>query len=158
MINTLLKILFTVIIGFSIGAWSFFKKDPECVHIYYDKSNDPQYNIGKIYATYLQNLMGHFPKYQQIVSPVEYYKKGDLEKCKANFYIGSYFQNNIPIDFLDDYKTTTKNFAWMGYNIWQLEKNIFSNIFGYQYSHITTLDREHLDKNNHPSLVIWLYW
>lgn len=146
-----IKFLLLIATLLCLPGWSFFKKSPECVHIYYDKSTDTNYNIGKVYATYLQNLLGHFPQYQQIVSPVELYKKGDLEKCKANFYIGSYFQNNIPADFLKDYAVTQKQFAWMGYNIWQLDESVFENIYGYNYSHITTLDRDHLDSNQQPS-------
>lgn len=138
----------------AFNLWNFlFEKEEitKCVHIYYDKSESPEYKIGKVYSNYLQNLMGHFPEFQQIISPVEYYKKNDLEKCQANIYIGSYFQNKIPKDFLEDFKTTKQNFAWLGYNIWQIEEEWLKTNLEHSYSHITTLDRNTLDTNKQPS-------
>ncbi len=88
---------------------------PPCVNIYYDRSPDKTYWMGKTYVTLLQNLLRHFPKYQQIVSPIEFYKKGDIEKCHATIYIGSYFNNAIPTDFHADF-ITTKN-KWRGWVI-----------------------------------------
>ncbi len=137
----------------ALSLWPFASEaeQKKCVHIYYDKSENPEYKIGKVYAVYLQNLMGHFPEFQQIISPVEYYKKNDLEKCQANIYIGSYFQNKIPKDFLADFKVTKTNFAWLGYNIWQIDEEWLKNNLEHSYSHITNLDRNNLDKNQQPS-------
>ncbi len=39
--------------------------------------------------------------------------------------------------------------AWLGYSIWQLGEE-FEKVFGYRYSHLTTLDREHLDGKGRP--------
>ncbi len=83
----------------------------ECVRVYYDKSAQADYWMGRTYSIFLQNLLGHFPEYQQIVSPIEYYEKGEIETCRATIYIGSYFENQIPQAFLEDYATTTKNVA-----------------------------------------------
>ncbi len=122
-----------------------------CVNIYFDKSKEKTYRLGKTYSIYLQNLMGHFPEFQQIISPVEQYRAGDIEKCVATFYIGSYFDNLIPDAFIQDYKKTKKNFAWIGYNIWKVEKEFLEQTFGYQYSHLTTLDTTKLDEKNRPT-------
>lgn len=121
-----------------------------CVNVYFDRSTDKTYWMGKTYATLLQNLLGHFPEYQQIVSPIEMYKKGDIDKCVASIYIGSYFNNAIPTAFHEDYVKTKTNVAWLGYSIWQLGQD-FEKIFGFQYSHLSTLDRENLDANKKPS-------
>lgn len=121
-----------------------------CVNVYFDRSQDSKYWMGKTYATFLQNLLGHFPQYQQIVSPIELYKKGDIEKCAATIYIASYFENKIPSDFYDDYVNTKKNVAWLGYSVWGLGDR-FENIFGYKYSRLTTLDRKNLDSLGRPS-------
>ncbi|WP_413560868.1 DUF2334 domain-containing protein [Bdellovibrio sp. HCB209] len=121
-----------------------------CVNIYYDKSPDSSYWMGKTYATFLQNLLGHFPEYQQIVSPIEAYKKGDLDKCAASIYIASYFDNNIPQDFLKDYVSTKSNVAWLGYSTWKLNDD-FEKIFGYKYDHLSTLNRSQLDYKARPS-------
>lgn len=128
-----------------------------CVNVYFDRSNDKTYWMGKTYANFLQNILGHFPKYQQIVSPIELYQKGDIEKCHATFYIGSYFNNQIPAIFLSDYAVTKKRVAWMGYSIWQLGET-FEKIFGYKYSRLTTLDRERLDTTGRPSYFKFIHY
>lgn len=121
-----------------------------CVNIYYDRSPDANYWMGKTYATFLQNLMGHFPEFQQVVSTVESYKKGDIDKCAATIYIGSYFDNAIPADFLNDWANTKTNVAWLGYSTWKLG-NKFEEIFGYSYDKISVLDRQKLDFKGRPS-------
>lgn len=140
-----LILVLMVLIGLQSPA-----KAASCVNVYFDKSTDSTYWMGKTYATLLQNLLGHFPSYQQIVSPIELYKKGDIEKCAASIYIGSYFNNQIPADFHDDFVNTKKNVAWLGYSIWQLGTR-FEDIFGYKYSHLSTLNREKLDPKGRPS-------
>lgn len=122
----------------------------ECVNIYYDRSPDQNYWMGKTYSVFLQNLMGHFPEFQQIVGPIENYKKGDIEKCRASIYLGSYFNNSLPADFLQDYVNTSKNVAWVGYNIWQTKDDL-EKIFGYTYSRQTVLDIEHKDAAGKPT-------
>jgi len=122
----------------------------DCAHIFYDKSKDSDYTFGKVYSVYLQNLMGHFPKHQLIISPVESYEPGQMENCKTNFYIGSYFDNEISDAFYSDFKKTKSNFVWMGYNIWNLEVGVFESIFGYKYSHLTTLDWSKRDEADKP--------
>lgn len=105
-------------------------KDGKCIQVFYDKSSDPQYSTGRTYALMLLNLLGHFPEYQQVYGPVEYYQKGDLDRCYASFYIGSYYNNALPADFISDYLSTSKRVVWLGYSIWQLGLE-FENIFGY---------------------------
>lgn len=137
------------ILVFGISSVSLSRAQ-ECVNIYFDRSSDSKYWMGKTYSMFLQNLMGHFPQYQQIISPIELYKKGDIEKCRASIYIGSYFDNKIPKAFLSDYVSTQKNVAWLGYSIWQLKKS-FAQIFGFKYAHFTVLDKKHLDSEKKPT-------
>lgn len=143
-----MRIIFGILLIMMVAhqAWTA----PACVNVYYDRSTDSTYWMGKTYSILLQNLLGHFPQYQQVVSPIELYQKGDIEKCHATIYIGSYFNNAIPTAFHEDFVSTKKNVAWLGYSIWQLGPQ-FENIFGYKYSHLTTLDREHLDAKGRPS-------
>ncbi len=122
-----------------------------CVNVYYDQTRDSTYWMGKTYATLLQNLLGHFPQYQQIVSPIEYYQKGDIERCRASFYIGSYFNNQVPPEFYADFQTTTKQVAWLGYNIWNFQPNQLSRMFGYQYANLSKLDTDELDAAHQPT-------
>ncbi len=127
----------------------------ECVQIFYDRSPDPTYWMGKTYATFLQNLLGHFPEFQQIISPIELYKKGEIENCRATFYLGSYFDNKIPADFLVDYQKTQKSVVWFGYSIWQMGE-AFEQIFGYRYDGLTTLDKQLTDEKGHPTFFKWI--
>ena len=123
----------------------------ECVQIFYDQSKDPGYWMGKTYSIFLQNLLAHFPQYQQIAGPIEEYRKGDLDRCKASFYIGSYFENAIPQDFFDDYATTSKAVMWMGYSIWKPGLDYFDKIFGYQFAGLTKLNTQIVDEKRRPT-------
>lgn len=114
--------------------------DPNCVQVFYDTSVDT-FKLGRTYALMLTNLVGHFPEYQQVVGPIELYRKGDIDRCHATFYLGSEYDNKLPADFLSDFKTTAKQVVWMGYNFWQLGTT-FETEFGYsatEYEH-TTID------------------
>lgn len=123
----------------------------KCIQIFYDKSADPNYRIGKIYSIFLQNLLAHFPQYQQIVGPIEQYRSKDLDRCAASFYLGSYFENNIPKEFFDDYSQTQKPVVWMGYSIWKPGLDYFEKIFGYKYSGLTKLNTTTLDPQGRPT-------
>lgn len=122
-----------------------------CIQIFYDQSKDPKYWMGRTYSIFLQNLLAHFPKYQQIAGPIEQYQKGDLDRCAASFYVASYFENNIPKEFFEDYATTTKPVMWMGYSIWLPGLDYFDNIFGYSYTGLTKLNSEILDVKKKPT-------
>lgn len=131
---------------------------PKCVQIYYDVSPKENYWMGRTYAYMLQNLLGHFPEFQQIVSPIEEYQKGDLDKCAASIYIGSYFENAIPPAFLEDFRTTKRNVAWLGYSIWKLGNSELERIFGYRYLGLTQLDKKNLDEKSHPTFYKWIHY
>jgi uncharacterized protein YdaL len=126
-----------VLMGFSTQSEA---ATPKCVNIFYDRSPDSSYWMGRTYATFVQNLMGHFPEYQQIVSPIELYKKGSVDSCAATIYLGSYFDNKIPPAFLKDVAATRSRVAWLGYNIWQLAPETQKALFGHEYQGLTTLD------------------
>ncbi|MCB9025523.1 MAG: DUF2334 domain-containing protein [Bdellovibrionaceae bacterium] len=120
----------------------------ECVQVYYDKGpND--YWIGRTYALFTQNLLGHFPELQQIIAPIEYYQSGDLDRCRASIYIGSHYDSPIPPDFIKDYLSTKKNVAWLGYNIWR--KPELAALFGYKYIGLSKLNSEILDFQGLPT-------
>ena len=127
---------------------------PECVQVFYDRG-PADYWIGHANAVFMQNLLGHFPHLQQVVEPIENYKKGDLERCKASFYIGTHFGVTIPEVFHTDYMNTTKNVAWLGYNIWR-NPAVLQKVFNYRYSHLTTLDTTRLDQSAKPTYFKWI--
>lgn len=128
-----------------------FPSDKMCVLIYFDEVKSQSYYEGKKYSIKLQNLLGHFPEIQQIVSPIEKYRKGDLDRCRAGIYIGSYFDNIIPVDFLSDYVETTSRVAWLGYNVWKLSPEQQSKAWGYQYNSLTKIDKSVITKDGLPA-------
>lgn len=131
-------------------TWPFGKK--KCVRIYYDRSKTPDsYWIGRTYAMFTQNLLGHFPEWQQIVSPIELYQVGEIETCEATIYLGSYFENTIPKAFFDDFAKTKRRVAWAGYSIWQYSPAELSRLFGHQYSGLTTLELGKTDAEGRPA-------
>lgn len=58
----------------SVASWA---ADTKCINIYYDQvpNSKPVYIESRLDAINLQNLLGHFPQYQQYVSPIHLYKK-----------------------------------------------------------------------------------
>jgi uncharacterized protein YdaL len=145
--------LLTAIIAYTTSANStdVFPADKMCALIYYDEVKDKNYELGKIYSIQLRNLLGHFPEIQQIVSPIEKYKKGDLDKCRSAFYIGSYFENNIPKDFMSDYISTETKVAWLGYNIWLMPHQDQKRALGYTFDSLTTADYNSIAADGYPS-------
>jgi uncharacterized protein YdaL len=149
------NLLFILSLGFLVAAVTFRSGvragETKCVRIYFDKTAEPTYWMGKTYSMLLQNLLGHFPDYQQLVSPIESYHEGDIEKCNATFYIGSYFNNAIPRSFYSDYEKTNKRVAWIGYGIWKFSPESLGRIFGYHYAGLTTLDTVERDSKGLPT-------
>ncbi len=127
-------------------------RSPKCVQIFFDGNGRPekQLGYGRRMALYLQNLLGHFVNIQQVLSPIELYKKGDLDGCPYNFYIGSQFDNALPADFIADVKTSPSSLVWMGYNVWQMGEDVFKERFGLQYNSIAEPDKNHLDPDGIP--------
>lgn len=121
----------------------------KCVQIYYDRIN-PAFNDGRAAALVLQNLLGHFPNIQRYVIPIEMYKKNQLERCYASFYLGSTNNSAIPPDFFQDYAKTKKNVIWMQHNIWKLDPKILQQLWMVQFRNISYLDWQHLDAKGQP--------
>ncbi len=124
----------------------------ECVRVYYDHGPEG-YWMGRTYAVFTQNLLGHFPELQQIIAPIETYKKNDIESCRATIYIGSYFNNTIPAAFFEDFQNTKKNVAWLGYNVWNLATD---KIWGFKYQALTQLNKTILDYKLMPTFYKWI--
>lgn len=128
-----------------------YRNDAECVRIYYDSPAGPLEPIGQEQAILLENLLGHFPHLQVISAPIESYVQGQLDQCRASFYIGNYYDNPTPQAFLDDYKTSSKTIVWMGYSIWHLDETDQNAQLGIRFKELSELDREHLDGFGRPT-------
>lgn len=124
----------------------------KCVQIFYDRAPNqvPEYNYGRLHALYLQNLLGHFPALQQYVIPIEAYTAGQIDRCEANLYLGTLFDNALPDAFLDDFTVARQSVAWVGYNLWRLGAARLQKAFGARYRGLSTVDWAHLDGEGIP--------
>lgn len=131
-----------------------------CVHVYYDKTPPVGWDpLGKLYAVQVLNLLGHFAEYQRHLSAVEDYVDGDIHKCGVNILLDTNYFSVIPETFLNDFKTTTTQVAWIGANSYKLGADL-TTIFGVQYNvsePYTTLDRVNLVENK-PSFFKNVYY
>ncbi len=125
--------------------------DGKCVQVFYDRSKDPGHHIGRTAAMFLENLLGHFREFRTLVAPIEDYVPGQIERCHATFYIGTYFDNAIPEAFLEDFATTGRRVAWLGYSIWQLKPQRLERALGVKYLRLTTLDNAKRDAKGRPT-------
>jgi uncharacterized protein YdaL len=126
---------------------------PKCAQIYYDSvpSASPRYLHGRVHALQLQNLLGHFPHIQQIVIPVERYEKGQLGRCAASFYLGTWFDNALPPDFVADFAASTRTAVWAGYNIWQVPPAELERLWSARYRGLSVLDEDDKDPLGRPT-------
>jgi uncharacterized protein YdaL len=127
----------------------------KCLNIFYDglphiPEKDKSKYFGKIHSIFLQNLAGHFPNVQQYLIPIELYQKGDIDACEASIYLGTYFDNPIPKNFLNDFVQTNKQVVWAGYNIWQLSNDTLQKLWKVKYLRQTSIEFDHLDKDGLP--------
>lgn len=123
----------------------------ECINIFYDRSKESDYQYGRTTAIFLENLLGHFPEFRPAVAPIETYEKGQIERCRASFYIGSYYDNGIPKAFLRDFVSTRKRVAWIGYSLWQLKPEQLEKALGVKYLRLTKLDISKRDARDRPT-------
>jgi len=148
-------LLFIILVLVSLN--SLFKKTPvtKCVQIYYDHApttSDPAYYQGRLYAIGLQNLLAHFPTIQQYIIPIELYQKGQLERCEASFYLGTYYNNTLPQDFLNDFANTRKTVVWIGYNLWQLTQKNLETIWSAAFIDLFSPDWKKTDRQGRPGI------
>ena len=93
------------------------------VMVLYDAPSGSEYSkLGFSYAIMLRNLLGHFDANVDLV-PVQQYTAGKVNGYAASFYVGAYYDNQLPAAFLSDAATTTKTLVWLKYNLWQLAWN-----------------------------------
>lgn len=85
--------------------------------ILYDTTNSWGW-LGEAYAAEAGNLASHGSAYT--MHPVASYQAGELAGYTGVIYIGSTYDEPIPVAFLDDVLGGTKPVLWMADNIWQL--------------------------------------
>ena len=87
--------------------------------------------LGELYAIAALNLASHFGVTAS--KPVIKYAVGDIAKYKAVIYIGSTYDEPLPVAFLDDVLATNVPVIWMYDNIWQLANRAtdFNGTYGF---------------------------
>ncbi len=137
---------------------AFAKKPNECIQIYYDNTTnlDQPYHYGRFNAIMLQNLLGHFPRVQQYIIPISQYKKGQINRCAASIYLGTYYDHKLPKSFIEDFVNTKKNVAWVNYNVWQLSPNQLSQLWNVNYKGITKKSVKERDYRQQPGFYRYI--
>jgi uncharacterized protein YdaL len=89
--------------------------------------------LGEVYAQQTANLVSHFGSWT--AHPVGRYTAGELNKYTAVVYVGSTYDEAIPVAFLDDVLGTKIPVLWMYDNIWQLtaRKPDFAAAYGFTW-------------------------
>ncbi|NMO56010.1 DUF2334 domain-containing protein [Actinoplanes sp. TBRC 11911] len=85
--------------------------------VVYDNTG-PYAFLGEQYALVTAQLTSHFGDWT--AQPAGDYTAGELAGFDALVYIGSTYDEPLPLAFLDDVTATTKPVIWMYDNIWQL--------------------------------------
>ena len=85
--------------------------------VVYDTTNSWGY-LGQLYAIAAGNLASHFGKVT--AEPVADYSSGQVNNYAATIYIGSTYDEPLPLAFLNDVLSTTRPVIWAADNIWQL--------------------------------------
>ncbi|SDN96162.1 DUF2334 domain-containing protein [Lentzea jiangxiensis] len=85
--------------------------------ILYD-STGPWAWLGEAYAVQAGNLASHGSPY--VMHPVGSYVAGEMSGYTGVIYIGSTYDEPIPVSFLDDVLAGSRPVLWMAHNIWQL--------------------------------------
>jgi uncharacterized protein YdaL len=90
--------------------------------------------LGELHAMAAQTLLSHFATVTS--APVAQYTAGDLAKYQGVLYIGSSYDEPLPVAFLDDVLAAQTPVVWIYDNIWQLVKRAenFTAAYGYSVS------------------------
>jgi uncharacterized protein YdaL len=122
--------------------------------VLYD-STGPWAWLGEAYAVQTGNLVSHGSSY--VMHPVGSYVAGEMSAYTGVIYIGSTYDEPIPVSFLDDVLAGTRPVLWMASNIWQLTARApsFQTTYGwnwvqYDFGAATTVRYENTDLGRNP--------
>ena len=104
---------------------------PNGTLILYD-STGPTGWLGELYAIACVSLAGHFGATAS--KPVVNYVAGDIARYQALIYVGSTYDEPLPVAFLDDVLNATVPVIWMYDNIWQLANRSATFVTQYGYN------------------------
>jgi uncharacterized protein YdaL len=151
-----------LLIVFSLwGCVSDLKaQESPCIQIFYNQPprEEPSRFFGRIHTLFIQNLMGHFPRWQQLVIPIQNYTQGQLERCEANIYLGTYFRAEVPEAFLTDFARTKRQVMWLGYHLWQLPEESLAQTFGVSFKGLSRLDHDSTKAAARPNFFKFFHY
>lgn len=78
----------------------------------------PWGELGELYAIAAGNLASRFGSWS--AKPIRLYQAGDMASFQAVVYVGSTYDEPVPVAFLDDVLAGTRPVIWIFDNIWQL--------------------------------------
>jgi uncharacterized protein YdaL len=85
--------------------------------VLYDSTGEWSW-LGEAYAVQTANLVSHGSGY--VMHPVAEYRAGELSGYTGVVYVGSTYDEPLPLSFLDDVLAGSRPVLWMNDNIWQL--------------------------------------
>jgi uncharacterized protein YdaL len=105
--------------------------------VLYDETG-PYAWLGEIYAQQTANLVSHHGAWT--AHPVSGYRAGEVNAYTAIVYIGSTYDEPLPVAFLDDVLATKLPVLWMYNNIWQLtaRRPNFPATYGFTWKQFDT--------------------
>lgn len=119
--------------------------------VLYDTTNTWGW-LGELYAMAGGNLASHFG--QVTAEPVVDYVSGQVNNYTATIYLGSSYNEPIPVDFLNDVLSTAQPVIWAADNIWQLSGSegsaadtAFKSVYGWDPSN------SYFDSTDNPLTV-----
>lgn len=124
----------------------------KCVQLFYDRPSEqePGAAYGRLLVTFLQNLLGHFPEVEQVVTPVQRYQRHGLDRCESAIYLSAFDGIEIPEAFLEDFATSDARVAWVGYNVDRLGARRLEKLWGVRYAGKGKVDPRKRDKRGEP--------
>ena len=93
-----------LVLSLLLPITAFSADNTKCVSIFYDLESKSLFSEGRLNAINLQNLLGHFPQYQQYIVPISWYKKNDINRCQASIYLSTNADAELPKVFLEDFE------------------------------------------------------
>jgi uncharacterized protein YdaL len=94
--------------------------------------------LGELYGIMTANLASHFGTWTAM--PIASYQAGQMIQYTAVIYIGSTYDEPLPVAFLDDVVSTGVPVIWIYDNIWQLTAHYanFASTYGWTWSAFDT--------------------
>lgn len=116
-----LLILAVTMLGAMAPAAVHAQQGPAVLVLYDAPAGMPNERLGRAYAVMLANLLGRWDA-KLTVQPVHAYQSGMVDAHQATFYLGSYFDNPLPVSLLRELAQTARTVVWFRYNLWQLAR------------------------------------